>query len=336
MSVEGATVPRGEATSYYGRPVLKAPVWTPEIPIYFFTGGIAGASAGLALAAGLRGNDELARRAWLNAAVAVGVSPALLVSDLGRPERFINMLRLFKVTSPMSVGSWVLAGSSLTTTVAAADAWTGLVPPWAARPARMLSAALGLPLATYTAALLANTAVPAWHEARRILPFVFAAGAATSASAAALVTTPPEAAAPARRLAVGGAVVAVTATEVMTRRLGPLGAPYGSGAAGRLKRAALGLTVAGAGGRRRARRAQPARRRDGRRAAARRGAVRAREHLPRGLPVGRRPGRDGRAATTRDRGRRAARSQSQKMMCRTARGGVPTNYERGRVPRRAR
>src|SRR6185436_5848527 len=141
---------------------------------------------------------------------------------------------------------WVLVGSGLTTTVAAADAWSGLVPAPVARPARALAAALGLPLATYTAALLANTAVPVWHEARRILPFLFAAGAATSASAAALLTTPPEAAAPARRLALGGAVAAVAATEVMTRRLGPVGAPYGSGGAGRLKRAALGLTVAGA------------------------------------------------------------------------------------------
>jgi formate-dependent nitrite reductase membrane component NrfD len=247
VSAEAATVPRAEPTSYYGRPVLKPPVWSPEIPVYFFTGGVAGASAGLALAAGLRGNDVLARRAWLNAAAAIGVSPALLVSDLGRPARFLNMLRLFKVTSPMSVGSWVLTGSSLTTTIAAADAWTGLVPASVARPSRVLAAALGLPLATYTAALVANTAVPVWHEARRSLPFVFAAGAATSASAAALLTTPPAAAAPARRLAVGGAVVGIAATEVMTRRLGALGAPYGSGAAGRLKQAALGLTAAGAG-----------------------------------------------------------------------------------------
>jgi polysulfide reductase-like protein len=247
VSVEGATVARTEPTSYYGRPVLKPPVWSPEIPVYFFTGGLAGASAGLALAAGLRGNDVLARRAWLNAAAGIGVSPALLVSDLGRPGRFLNMLRLFKVTSPMSVGSWVLAGSSLTTTIAAADAWTGVVPAHVARPARGLAAALGLPLATYTAALVANTAVPVWHEARRTLPFVFAAGAATSAGAAALLTTPPEAAAPARRLAVGGAVSGIAATEVMTRRLGPLGAPYGSGAAGRLKRAALALSAAGAG-----------------------------------------------------------------------------------------
>jgi formate-dependent nitrite reductase membrane component NrfD len=244
---EAATVPRAEITSYYGRPVLKPPVWKPEIPVYFFTGGIAGASAGLALAAEARGNEELSRRAWLNAFVAVGMSPALLVSDLGRPLRFLNMLRLFKVTSPMSVGSWVLAAGGLTTTLAAADAWTGLVPAPVGRASRVASAALGLPLATYTAALIANTAVPVWHEARRILPFVFAAGAATSASAAALVTTAPQSAAPARRLAVGAAVVAVTATEVMTRRLGALGAPYRSGAAGRLKRAALGLTAAGAG-----------------------------------------------------------------------------------------
>ena len=126
MSVEGATVARGEATSYYGRPVLKAPVWTPEVPIYFFTGGLAAPRPGSRSPPDCAGNDELARRAWLNAAVAVGVSPALLISDLGRPERFLNMLRLFKVTSPMSVGSWVLGGSGLATTVAAADAWTGL------------------------------------------------------------------------------------------------------------------------------------------------------------------------------------------------------------------
>ena len=109
MSAAGATQPRAELRSYYGRPVLKAPVWTDEIPLYFFAGGLAGASCGLAYLAGRRGDDELARRAWINAAAAIGVSPLLLVADLGRPQRFLNMLRLFKVTSPMSVGSWILA-----------------------------------------------------------------------------------------------------------------------------------------------------------------------------------------------------------------------------------
>jgi formate-dependent nitrite reductase membrane component NrfD len=257
VSAEGATVPRAELASYYGRPVLKPPVWTPEIPFYLFTGGLGGASAGLALLAGARGNDELARRAWLNAVAGVGVSPLLLISDLGRPERFLNMLRLFKVTSPMSVGSWLLAASGIATTLAAADAWTELVPAPVARPAKPFAAALGLPLATYTAALVANTAVPVWHGARGTLPFVFASSAATSAGAAAVLTTPPGAAAPARRLALGGAAATAVTMELMKHRLGELGEPYETGAAGAFKRAAMALSASGAGliaglGRRRA------------------------------------------------------------------------------------
>ena len=101
--------------SYYGRPVLKEPVWTWEIPAYFFTGGIGGVSAGLGLAARIAGNEPLARTSTYVSAAADAVSPLLLVSDLGRPERFLNMLRVFKVTSPMSIGSWLLfvsAGAS--------------------------------------------------------------------------------------------------------------------------------------------------------------------------------------------------------------------------------
>jgi hypothetical protein len=247
MSAEGATIPRAEWRSYYGRPVLKQPVWNPEIPFYFFTGGLGGASAGLALVAGLRGNDALARRAWLNALAGVGASPPLLIADLGKSSRFLNMLRVFKVTSPMSVGSWLLAASGLATTLAAADAWTPYVPVAAGRAARVAAAAFGMPLATYTAALVANTAVPVWHEARVTLPFVFAASAATTAGAAAVLVTPPDDAAPARRLAVGGAAATAVAMEVMTHRLGELGEPYATGAAGKLKRAAMGLSVTGAG-----------------------------------------------------------------------------------------
>jgi formate-dependent nitrite reductase membrane component NrfD len=245
MSAAGATRPRAELRSYYGRPVLKAPVWTDEIPLYFFAGGLGGASCGLAYLAGRHGDDELARRAWINAAAAIGVSPVLLVSDLGRPARFLNMLRLFKVTSPMSVGSWILSASGLATTVAAADALTTFVPARAGRAARVSAAVLGLPLATYTGALLADTAVPVWHGARTTLPFVFGASAAMTAGAAAVATTSPAAAAPARRLAVGGAVATAGALALMERGLGPLAAPYATGTAGRLKRAAQALTVAG-------------------------------------------------------------------------------------------
>jgi hypothetical protein len=255
--VEGATVPRAEWRSYYGRPVLKPPVWKPEIPFYLFSGGLGGASAGLAYLADARGNDELGRRAWAIALGGVAASPVLLISDLGVSSRFLNMLRLFKVTSPMSVGSWLLVASGGATAVAAADAWTSLVPPPVGRAARTASAVLGLPLATYTAALLSNTAVPVWHEARALLPFVFAGSAAASAGAAGVLACPPEAAAPARRLAVGAAIATTAGVAAMERGLGELGGPYRTGAAGTLKRAALALTASGAGliagvGRRRA------------------------------------------------------------------------------------
>jgi Polysulphide reductase, NrfD len=247
VSAEGATIPRAEWRSYYGRPILKEPVWKPEIPFYFFTGGLGGASAALALLAGVRGNDALARRAWLNALAGVGASPPLLISDLGMSSRFFNMLRVFKVTSPMSVGSWLLTASGLATAVAAADAWTPYVPVPAGRAARIAAAVLGMPLTTYTAALVSNTAVPVWHEARATLPFVFAASGATSAGAAAVLTTAPGDAAPARRLAVGGAAATAVTMELMKRRLGELGEPYETGAAGKLKRAAMALSVTGAG-----------------------------------------------------------------------------------------
>jgi hypothetical protein len=232
--------------SYYGQPVLKEPVWTPEIPLYFFTGGLAGASAGLAYLADLRRNRDLARRSWAIALGAVSVSPALLVSDLGVPTRFLNMLRMFKVTSPMSVGSWILSASGLATGIAAANALTGAFPR-SSRLARPAAAALGLPLSTYTAALLANTAIPVWHEARATLPFGFAGGAAASAGAAAVALTPPRRAAPARRVAVAGAVTEIAASELMVRRLSDLGEPYRKGSAGRLFKLALGLSAAGGG-----------------------------------------------------------------------------------------
>jgi formate-dependent nitrite reductase membrane component NrfD len=233
-----------EVRSYHGQPVIKEPIWTWEIPTYFFTGGLAGASAGLAYLAELRGNDQLARRAWVNAALAVSASPALLTSDLGRPRRFLNMLRLVKVTSPMSLGSWMLAAFGPLTAAATASAWTGAAPR-AGAVAKAGSALFGLPICTYTAALIANTAVPVWHEARAMLPAVFAAGAAASAGAAAMAWTPPHQAAAARRLTVIGAAAELVAVTAMERRLGELGRPYDEGAAGVLGRLAKACTVAG-------------------------------------------------------------------------------------------
>ena len=116
-------------SSYYGRPILKEPTWTPEVPLYFFTGGIAGASSVLHGVARVTGNERLARTSLFLGAAADVVSPALLISDLGRPERFLNMLRVFKVTSPMSVGSWILFVSGGASGTAAALELLGIAKP---------------------------------------------------------------------------------------------------------------------------------------------------------------------------------------------------------------
>jgi Polysulphide reductase, NrfD len=235
----------GAVRSYYGQPVIKEPVWTWQIPFYFFTGGLGGASAALAYLAELRGNGKLARRAWGGALAGLGISPALLISDLGRPARFLNMFRMFKVTSPMSSGSWLLGAGGLATGIATVNAWTGLFPR-SSRVARPAAALLGLPISTYTAALLTNTSIPIWHESRGRLAPVFAAGAATSAGALALAATPASHAAPARRLAVGGAVAEIAGILVMERHLGEVGRPYHEGGPGTLARAGKASTILGA------------------------------------------------------------------------------------------
>jgi len=241
----GITFDRGEQRSYYGRPIIKEPVWKPEIPFYFFTGGLAGASSVLSLAARLMRNERLAKRAmWIGFAGDI-VSPALLVSDLGRPERFLNMLRVFKVTSPMSVGSWVLAGSGGATATEVLCEVLGIFPRLKYVPATV-AALLGGPLATYTATLISDTAVPVWHEGRRELPFVFGASAAASAGAAAAVALAPDDAGPARRLAVLGVVAENALMAAMEKRLGFVGEPYRKGLPGKLNRLAKATTLGGA------------------------------------------------------------------------------------------
>jgi formate-dependent nitrite reductase membrane component NrfD len=239
------TFERGETESYYGRPILKEPVWKPEIPLYLFSGGLAGASSVLSLAARAAGNERLAKTSLHVALAAEVASPALLVSDLGRPERFLNMLRVFKVTSPMNVGSWILAASGGATATAAACEALGVLPRLKL-VAEGASALFGAPLATYTATLLSDTAIPVWHEARRELPFVFGASAAATAGAAATLLLPPAEAGPARRLAVGGAVAENVAMAVMEARLGFIGEPYRKGRAGALNWAARAATLGGA------------------------------------------------------------------------------------------
>jgi Polysulfide reductase len=233
-------------SSYYGRPIVKEPTWTPEVPLYFFAGGIAGASSVLHGIARLNGNDRLAKSSLYIGAAADVVSPALLISDLGRPERFLNMLRVFKVTSPMSVGSWILFFSGGASNTAAVLELLRI-----AKPVKVLaegaSFAVGPALATYTGTLIANTAIPVWCEARDELPWLFGASAAASAGAAAALVTPREAAGPARRAAIGGVAAELALTKAMERKLGFVGEVYRRGEAGRFLRISKACTAAGAG-----------------------------------------------------------------------------------------
>jgi formate-dependent nitrite reductase membrane component NrfD len=234
-----------EMRSYYDRPVIKEPVWASQIPLYFFTGGLSGASSVLSLSAKLFGNERLAKTSLYIGAAADLISPPLLIADLGRPERFHHMLRVFKVTSPMSVGSWVLlVNGGASNTAAVLQLVDRLRPIRVA--AELVSALAGPPLATYTGVLLADTAVPAWHEARRELPLLFGASASASAGAAACMFLGPKDAGPARRLAVGGVVTEGVVMTEMIRRLGKAGEVYRRGAARKLSLAATMLAGGGA------------------------------------------------------------------------------------------
>lgn len=241
----GAMVPPVEVRTYYDQPVIKPPVWTWEVPTYFFVGGLGGASSVLAVLADLRGERRLARVARLVAAGAGLASPPLLISDLGRPERFLNMLRVFRPTSPMSMGSWLLAAYGPAAVVAAGlDRLSWF--PRLRNVASVSAAGFGPGLVTYTGVLLADTSVPVWHEAHRELPAVFAASAMASAGAVGLLAVPDSDAA--RAVALTGAVAELVAVQAMERRLGDdLGKPYDEGRSGLLAKAATACTTVGAG-----------------------------------------------------------------------------------------
>jgi len=235
------------AVSYYGKPIIKEPVWKSEIPMCFFVGGMAGASATLSAAARVAGNHPLARRSLFVAAAGLTASPYFLIKDLGRPARFYNMLRVFKVTSPMSVGTWLLSVEGTSTGIAAACELFGVLPRLRAT-AQAVSGLLGPATASYTGALVADSVVPVWHEGRRELPLVFAASGAAAAGGIGAALTPARFARPARRLGIIGAVAELAAQKVMEKRMGSLvSEPYRQGEGGTYANAAQAALLAGAG-----------------------------------------------------------------------------------------
>lgn len=258
-SGERSMVPDAEFSSYYGRPVVKPAPWEYDIAAYLFSGGLAAGSSLLAAGADLYDLPALRRAGRFSALGALGFSMVSLVHDLGKPSRFAHMLRTVKLTSPMSVGTWILSLYGPFAGVAAVSETLGMLPADKVRgPLRLLQAAGGPaglvagltapPVAAYTAVLLSDTATPSWHAAYKELPFVFVSSALAASGGMGMVSVPVDQAGPARRMAAGGAVVELLAEQQMERSMGMTAKPLHEGRAGRLMKAAKGLTAVGAAG----------------------------------------------------------------------------------------
>jgi hypothetical protein len=249
----GEAVPPAEFRSYYGRSVIKAPVWEArDVAGYFFLGGVAGGAALLAAGADLTGRPGMRRGARLIAAGATGLSLAALVHDLGRPARFMHMLRVVKPTSPMSIGTWLLSGFSPLVAAAALGEAADLLPgrPVAAvralgRPSGLAATLLAPGVVTYTGALIADTAVPVWHGAHRELPYLFGASALAASGGLVAAASPTGEGPPARIVGVAGALAEQALDLAVHRRLGMVAEPLSQGRAGRLLTAARWSTRAG-------------------------------------------------------------------------------------------
>lgn len=238
---------RREATadqdSYYGLPMLKESVWKWPIPLYFYVGGLAGGSALLAAAALLRKHrlPGIARAGRVIAASGAVVSAALLIQDLGIRRRFIYMLRVFRPTSPMNLGTWILSGFG-------ACAAGSLLPGKIGDAASVAAGVLGLPLSGYTGVLLANTAVPLWQKARANLPPVFVASAAASvASAMELLPLSRAEQRVARRMAVAGKLAELCTDVALEHEVGKIeriGRPLERGVSGALWKTAKACKAA--------------------------------------------------------------------------------------------
>ena len=193
VDVAGGPIPR--KAGYYGQPVVRPPVWTWEIPIYFFVGGLGGMSSVIAFGALLFHHPDVARMAMWIAAIASVLSPILLILDLGRPRLFLHMLRVFKPQSAMSMGAWILVafGTCVVPGLIALElprfhVFAGEFDQILEVATGILifgSAIFGMLLATYTGVLIGATAVPAWFVHHRLLPIHF--GTAGLGSAAALL-----------------------------------------------------------------------------------------------------------------------------------------------------
>ena len=244
------TTPQGP--TYYDRPAIKEPVWIWSVPAYFYAGGVSSGAAILAAIAQVADRDGYAgligKARWVGA-IGGGLGTAFLIHDLGRPERFLNMLRVFRPTSAMNMGSWTLASATGMTSASA------VLPQLGNRFFRMLGDLAGLGagsvapvLGTYTGVLVADTAVPVWQATRRELPILFGASAMASAmDVLDLLGPTPREATVTRRLGTTAKVAELGAALAVERRadeVPSVGAPLHDGVSGTLWTAAKALTGA--------------------------------------------------------------------------------------------
>jgi formate-dependent nitrite reductase membrane component NrfD len=241
---------RAPSETYYDLPVVKAAPWTAAVPAYFHLGGLAGAAASLAGAVQLFGTARhaaLERKLHLISLVGEAIGGVCLIADLGRPARFHHMLRVFRPTSPMNMGTWILSTASTASALSVLDGFVRS--PRAPRPtvAGIGGAIAGTLLSTYTGVLVGNTTTPIWSATRRQLPMWFAALSASSlASMLELLgsSTRPEA----RAVRVYGVVAktAALATQIGVERAATadgVDAPLRAGTSGQLWRWARWLTA---------------------------------------------------------------------------------------------
>lgn len=241
-----------DSPTYYERAVLKEPVWIWSIALYFFVGGAAGAAAVLGAAAqavGGRRLENLVKRCHWLAASGMILSAFLLILDLGRPKRFLNMLRIFRPTSPMSIGSWMLAAAGASTTAAAVlTGRRGLL----RQLGNVAGYASSLPsaiVAGYTAVLITNTVVPLWQAVRFSLPFLFiSSGMASAGAILDLFTLNPHEAKAVQRFGAIGKIAELGLMFVVEREatvVEQVGLPLRQGRSGYLWRASKLLNLLG-------------------------------------------------------------------------------------------
>jgi hypothetical protein len=267
MAALWSALPETDADpTYYDRPVLKESVWSLDIPLYYFVGGAAGAALTLGAAAQLTRDRELrefSRNCHLIGIAGSTLGAAFLIHDLGRPSRFLHMVRVFRPTSPMNVGAWILAGAAPTAIATGLFINRGGMLGLTGEITGYLSGIFGAGLAGYTGVLVSNSALPVWQQARYWMPVLFvASGMTAAASILDLVHESPRANRITFLFGTAGRLVEIAASKGVERSasaVAAVGAPLREGATGKLWKSAALLTACSLGlslipGRSRARR----------------------------------------------------------------------------------